>query len=48
MHTKIFTRYAPSMEAAGVTYSKCGSACYTQAYGANGVTYVQTAPPPGS
>ena len=31
-----------------VTYSKCGSTWYTQAYGANGLVYVQSAPPPGS
>src|SRR5262249_61032026 len=39
---------ATTMEAGGISYSKCGSAWYTQAYGADGVTYVQTVPPPGS
>jgi len=39
---------ATTMEAGGISYSKCGSAWYTLAYGADGVTYVQTAPPPGS
>jgi len=32
----------------GVSYARCGSAWYTQAYGANGPTWVQSAPPPGS
>src|SRR5205809_854390 len=31
-----------------VTYSQCGSTWYTQAYGASGPVYVQSAPPPGS
>ena len=32
----------------GVTYSQCGSAWYTLAYGASGPVYVQSGPPPGS
>ena len=37
-----------TVSAGGVTYTKCGSTWYTQAYGANGPVYVQSAPPPGS
>jgi hypothetical protein len=39
----------PTVVPAGdVTYTRCGSAWYTLAYGANGAVYVQSAPPPGS
>ena len=31
----------------GVAYSKCGTNWYTQAYGANGPTFVPVATPPG-
>jgi len=31
-----------------VTYTKCGATWYTQALGASGPVYVQSAPPPGS
>ena len=38
---------ANMVQVGDVTYSQCGATWYTLAYGPNGPTYVQSAPPPG-